>query len=69
MGKIQIVHTLHEQQADGLRRLIEAHVEAQVALSWNGANDPEDMPVVAAEADLAMARMNRFINKLVVEGR
>lgn len=66
---IQVQHSLSEAQAEQLLALIAAHVQAQVADSWCGGGDPDDIPLIEAEAKVAQARLERFIAKLVQAGK
>lgn len=61
---IQIQHALSDEQAIRLMELIVDHVAAQVALSWAGRSDPDDRPVIEAEATLAQAKLQQFIDRL-----
>jgi hypothetical protein len=66
---IQIQHSLSPEQAAQLNALIDAHVQAQIADSWKGGGDPNDIPLIEAEAEVARLKLERFINKLVEVGQ
>ena len=66
---IQIQHSLSDQQAQQLHTLIAAYVEAQIADSWKGGGDPNDIPIIEAEAEVAKLKLERFIAKLVESGK
>lgn len=67
--KIQVQHGLSEDQASELRSLVYLLVDARISESWTGSGDPLDAPVVAAEANLARAKFESFVNHLVREGK
>lgn len=67
--QIQIQHALSDEQAARLVELIADHVTAQVAMSWAGGSDPDDRPVIEAEAVLAQAKLQQFIDRLVKGGK
>ena len=67
--KIQIVYALSDAQVIALQELIACHVAAQTALSWVGGSDPDDTPVIEAEAVLAQAKLQLFIDRLVKVGK
>lgn len=67
--KIQIQFALSDEQAARLGGLIADHVTAQVAMSWAGGSDPDDRPVIEAEAVLAQAKLQQFIDRLVKGGK
>lgn len=69
MTRIQIQFALSDEQSARLTELIADHVIAQVALSLAGGSDPDDRPVIEAEAALAQAKLRQFIDRLVKGGK
>jgi len=68
LNELQIRYALSSEQAAALKRLISEHLSAAIALSWSGGGDPEDVPLLQAEASYARLKLERFIAKLVKEG-
>lgn len=52
-------------QAATLRRRIERHKKAAVALSWQGFEDPDDGEVLIEEARLAAEELEAYIQHLI----
>lgn len=48
-----------------LRRLVKARVEAEVAFSWKGAQEPAERVRLEANVALARKRFNDYIDHLV----
>ena len=63
-SSLRIVNRLAASQAEQLRVAILQHVNAQVAESWKGGGDPADVPLIEAEAQVAMLRLERLIDQL-----
>jgi hypothetical protein len=50
--------------ADKLRRAIRRLVRAEIANSWKGGGDPEDIPVIGEELHAAKTRLSVLITQL-----
>lgn len=60
---------LTEAEADRLIQLVQRHVDAEVAASWAGTEEPNHREVLHMEAKIALADLNAWLNNHRQRGR
>lgn len=58
---------MNKKQLAKLKRLIRAHTDAQVALSWKGGQHPDDWDDIEAEAKTAKDKLFVFLKEMKVD--